>query len=168
MNFPDINKHKFTVLERSRVVSFVFPVTLFRGISCCHDRSASVFTVKASELTSAAAAGVVDEEGNISSVRAPTTSRQRFSFFECKGLMNIYMSMLTSKLSLSCSLTFRSLCVCGLKLLVYEGLSWFGTGSRCYMTTHTLATILVALAAHCGIHTHSLVLSLSLSIYIYI
>ncbi len=46
----------------------------------------------------------------------------------------------------------------------------FGTGSRCYMTTHTLATILVALAAHCGRHAHSfgLSLSLSLSLYIYI
>ena len=40
--------------------------------TCCDDRSAAVITGNASELTSATVAGVVDEEGIMSLVPAPT------------------------------------------------------------------------------------------------
>jgi hypothetical protein len=52
-------------------------------------RAGSVIAVNASELNSAADAGVVDEEGNIFSAQTRTASHQRLSFLASTGLRAI-------------------------------------------------------------------------------
>ncbi len=51
--------------------------------TCCDDHSSTVIEGNALELTSATAAGVAGDVGNISLVSARTASHQRFSFFAC-------------------------------------------------------------------------------------